>query len=743
MGGDNRLWAEVSFRDASNKILAMYRTEEFGSSWGLETWFQLFVTNVCDISNNNVVTGHVAQLTAPPGTSVVRFQVVHYQVNNGGGSGYFDDGNLNQISGPVPPVLSNLVPGSILLASASAGLSFTVSSPSSTPINNSGIHVTLNGTDVSTNLVITGTATSKNVAYAGLASNQTYGVSITVTDTVGLSISSGMIFDTISPQFVWEAEDFDYTNGLYIDNPQLSATNDNPISYFGKVGVEGVDEHDASGASGDHFYRLGDPMATTYSGDFQRKKFVDAAVNDFKVGWFNGGEWVNYTRTYPAGTFNIVGRLAGGEGAAKVTLSVVNSDQTTTDLGVFSFTGTGWSTYNYVPLTDANGNTLAISLGGKKTLRATTGGGADMNFFMLMPAQVDRPVLADLYPTGTHPFEPTNTFSFSVTSPGPAINAGDIHLWLNGADVSTRLVVGGSATARNVTCPVLVPNVLYSAVLAVTNVNGTGVRVTNLFDTFSQTNLMVEAEDYDFDGGQFIDNPTPVDYFIKGAVEGVDFSHTKVSDERFNYRIAPGIPTQATSDYLRQKYIDLGGAGDYNLAWFGYPDWCNYTHNYPTGNYIVYGRFGGNGGYSMYLDKVVSGAGTTNQLTQRLGRWGAVGRGWQVYDWVPLTDEGLACPVVVKLNGLTTLRIVTTGNCNPNFFMLVPTSGIQVSAAKSAGSVALSFPTQVGLTYRVFYKTDPTAGNWTLLSTVAGDGTAKTVLDPVVVAQRFYQVVAP
>ncbi len=40
----------------------------------------------------------------------------------------------------------------------------------------------------------------------------------------------------------------------------------------------------------------------------------------------------------------------------------------------------------------------------------------------------------------------------------------------------------------------------------------------------------------------------------------------------------------------------------------------------------------------------------------------------------------MACvaPVVVKLTGVTTLRISTpTGNCYPNYFMLVPASGHQ------------------------------------------------------------------
>ena len=81
------------------------------------------------------------------------------------------------------------------------------------------------------------------------------------------------------------------------------------------------------------------------------------------------------------------------------------------------------------------------------------------------------------------------------------------------------------------------------------------------------------------------------------------------------------------------------------------------------------------------------GAGTTNQVTQRLGQFSAIGINQQTYSWVPLTDAGLVAPALVKLGGVSTLRITTpTGLCYPNYFMLVPASGISLAAARSKGS---------------------------------------------------------
>src|ERR1035438_3542475 len=97
----------------------------------------------------------------------------------------------------------------------------------------------------------------------------------------------------------------------------------------------------------------------------------------------------------------------------------------------------------------------------------------------------------------------------------------------------------------------------------------------------------------------------------------------------------------------------------------------------------------------MYLDRVVSGVGTTNQVTKRLGQFYAVNN--EPFTWVPLTDDGLVAPVVVNVGGANTLRIsTTTGNCYPNYFMLVSASGIKLSVTRAGSNVAVSFTTQAG-----------------------------------------------
>jgi hypothetical protein len=763
LGADCYVWIEVSFLGSSSNLLALYKSDNFTVNAGTDNWLQYQVNHPCDISSpvsigdpffsTYAITGTVSQLVAPVGTTTVRYRLVYVQAAIEGGSCFFDSAVLNQVSGPVPPVISSLSPLNMIFVNPGDGISFNVSSPSGFTINNSAIGLVVNGANVSSSLAISGSSSNKSVTYHGLQSNLTYTASITVTDTFNLTASANTYFETtwvgVPPiGYLWEAEDFDFASGMYFNHPALCTTVGSPNCYFGTVGVEGVDEHSA-GSAPSHVYRPDDAVGTLISGDYARKDHALAGVFDYRIDPFVQNMWLNYTRDWTNGTYWVIGRLSTDTGLnGTLTLSVVNPDTSTTDLGTFTINGgLGWSTFQNVYLKDSNGNNALVTLTGKQTLRLTSGGNLLPNFFMLVAAQADLPLLSNVYPTGTHPFEYTNAYSFTVTSFGSSFPASGIRLNLDGNDVTSNLVITGSTSARNVVYPFLLPNAIHTAIIAVTNALGHGVLVTNRFDTFSEDNYMVEAEDFDYDGGQYIASWFPDAYADYNgpypAITNVDFQHISLTDEVFNYRSA-GIPQDLlrAHDWLRSNFVYYG-AQDFVLVFFAGTDWANYTRQYPAGSFYVYIRSSGEGPFSLYLDRVVSGTGTTNQVTRRLGYFDGVGKDYLTYGWVPLTDAGLAAPVAVKLNGVTTLRLTTTGNCNPNYFMFVPASGINLTAMASAGNTVLSFPSQNGVAYRVFYRTNLTAGNWTLLTTVVGNGGVKSLSDPSTGNGRFYKVTAP
>jgi hypothetical protein len=751
----NTAWLEVTFRDAANNVLALYKSAVFDGSWAADTWFEMPITNQCDLVTG-LPTGSVTTLVAPAGTVKARYQVVLKQSAwAGAGALWVDDMVLNQISGPTAPVIGSITPGAILLANAADGISFTVSSASATPINNSDIHATLNGTDISSSLNISGPDTSKSVSYTGLQTNKTYNVSIQVTDTLGLSAGSTFTFDTWKPLFLWEGEDYDFSSGQYINNPVLSSTAQ-ANSYFDQAGVQGVDFNDTS-HDGDHLYRANDLMATTVAGDLARKNFLDAQagnplINDYKIGWFYTGEWVNYTRNFPSGTYNVYARFAGGAGAASATLGKVTDGvgtavQTVTNLGTFSFVGTGWSTYQYVPLRDANGNLVPVTLSGVNTLRLTTGGGADLNFLMLVAADTNSPVISAVYPDGLLLQQFTNTFRFSINSPTATISDGSIGLVLNGVDVSSKLKITGTANNKDVVFTGLRPNVpSYAAIISVTNGNGVTASDTVRFDTFRTTLYEWEAEDYDFGGGQYYDNP-PIDaYFGLPGTAEVDFHENYVNTPQVAYRTADPMGTDYTGDVPRAKYA---GTNDYNIGWFTVGEWVNWTRHYPAGNYYVYGRFARGTGTNAapQLSRVTIGAGTPTQTTETIGSFSVDTHGWGSYAWVILKD-GSGNPVQLSLDGsAATLRVTSAGpeantEVNVNFLMLVPIPNpVSMNAGLNGSNIILSFPTESGFQYQVQYKDSLGSGEWTDLgNAVVGNGTVQSASDPVLGGSRFYRL---
>lgn len=104
LAGNNVSWLEVTFRDTSANILALYRSALINTNgithggFPKGTWADLDITNQYDPGTYQI-TNTTAKLTAPPGTAFVRFQIVFQgDAQYSAGSVYFDDLNLTQVS---------------------------------------------------------------------------------------------------------------------------------------------------------------------------------------------------------------------------------------------------------------------------------------------------------------------------------------------------------------------------------------------------------------------------------------------------------------------------------------------------------------------------------------------------------------------------------------------------------------------------------------------------------------------
>jgi hypothetical protein len=826
LSGLNQYHYEVDFFNSAGTLLAAYQsfvvenlTCDETTPFPLDTWVFLPVTNEMQVTagvNTGVVTGSITTngITAPADTASVSFQAIFVNVNFAGGSIYLDDCELDLVSGAVPPSVSAINVNGIIL-STNTTLTCTASSTSGAITNVQAIVKTstlgaTTSTTVTNNLNSSTSGLgsgSADISYA-LKTNLIYNVTIVATDNSGNGGSATATFDTISPALVIEAEDFNYSGGGYTNTP----ANGGLSLYHNQVGVQSVDEnkqHPGNGVQGD--YRPGDAVVIQFAApdNGTEQKYVTAAANGDTNAWdvpqevgFNTvGDWVDYTRDFgpaptnsaAAGTYYIYGRLAS-DGAGinglnfyQITSNPTQSDQSSNLLGNFSFNDTDWNGYFYVPLVDQFGNLVSVTLNGHETLRETMVNNVNCDFYMLVSATpILTPALKFVYPDGIHPFEPTNSFTFTVgAANGAGIESSGIGVVLNGVNITSKLTLTGATNSWTANYPIL-SNTVYAAVINVTNSAGLTSAFTVNFDTFNPNNFQWEASDYDFTtngvSGLFIDNPVPScdvtapgageeatnGYFgfpanLPGAVatEHIDFfcQDPQPIGQGNDYYRADGQGSQPAADYVRPKFLAAQtqfsdpNIGPINLGFTTAGDWENYTRHYPSGNFYVYGRIAGGattgtGAFEPWsgeqLDLVTSGYGTTNQATNILGTFSdPTPAGYQAWHWIPCLQTNGEM-VVVSLGGKATLQIVCgSPGINEEFYMLVPApSVLTLGASIVNGQLNISIPTQAGNTYQVMYSSAlATPPIWSAVgSVIVGNGSVINVSEPLSGTQGYYSV---
>ncbi|MDR3460019.1 MAG: polysaccharide lyase family 8 super-sandwich domain-containing protein [Verrucomicrobiae bacterium] len=387
------------------------------------------------VTLNRTATGTIA---ADAGVTVVQLspQIV-LSVNVSGAHGQAFQASF-AYSNSILPILSNASPGGGLFQSTNT-LAFNAVSAVGIPSNN--ISVTLNGV-VATNLTFNGSNTNWNVGVP-LLPNTVYTAVITATDMNGYVVSTTKSFDTFSAaNYTWEAEDYDFGGGHYIDNLQTNA-------YAGLGALTNIDTRQVN-FGGAWLYRPAG-MDTEINGDILRPAYSGAGLPDYSIGYFSPGAWANYTRHYPPGTYNIYARLAAGSSATSCTLYRVTggwgtTNQSTNFLGTFAVPLTAWESYNYIPLRDSLGNLATVNLTGPtNTLRlarpTTATADCNANFLMLVPV-----FGANAFPSGTNltiVFPSQSGFNYQVQYKNS----------LNDATWSPLLDVAGDNTTKSVSDP--------------------------------------------------------------------------------------------------------------------------------------------------------------------------------------------------------------------------------------------------------------------------------------------------
>ena len=379
-----------------------------------------------------------------------------------------------------PPIITEVTPieGANFLP-ATTQVTFKLTDDANVP--DAGVKVTLNGTTYTTanGLTLSAAGMSRTASLGGFAANQTYLGQISVTDAGNVERTATVAFDTFTgDDRVVEIEDYNFESGGYFNSPVRTAEGAGSAgnSYTDRVGTPGVDYSDTRTApnGADTLYRTGDFIRMAHSLDRRRAQFNnDSSVYDYDVGDLAAGEWMNYTREFATGTYEVYLREAvvnlphGDSVLEQVTGDATQPDQTVKTIGSFLATTSGYTSRN-VPLTDGAGlNRLKLRLSGKTTLRLRTvtpdddTGNRLLNYLIFVPvadAGVQRATIASLSPAnGTTTTTTEPKIGVALQNRDTSVNPATVKLSVNGSPVTAQVTATADGATVAYTFPTLPP----------------------------------------------------------------------------------------------------------------------------------------------------------------------------------------------------------------------------------------------------------------------------------------------
>lgn len=395
-------------------------------------------------------------------------------------------------------------------------VSFTVSDDKTIPIGN--IELFLNGvrhTNGSPGFTVGGSPNNRMVMYSGLGTNVNYAARIRVTDSDLQITTNSFSFDTFNPEgeyvftapttndtLIIESEDYNYSSGTFIDfntlviQPEPTADTG---SYNQLPGTAEIDFHDTQNDAPNLEESRHRQDANLYNGqstDFERTKYTDAGgaaamVYDYMIRDIAGGEWLNYTKTFPAGgTYNVYLRQAQFVLASslvvleKVTGDPTMMDQMTIELGSFVGKASGFEAYRNVLLTDGNGQPVVLRLSGLTTLRVSQRITGDIlvinpddadafmrqNYLVFIPAPDPGVLRAFVSAVTPVPGQTLNSIAPVVTATivnrDTTVNVGTVQLLFDGTPVATGTAnANGASVSYTLPFPLPPPNTTHTNTL--------------------------------------------------------------------------------------------------------------------------------------------------------------------------------------------------------------------------------------------------------------------------------------
>ena len=302
------------------------------------------------------------------------------------------------------------------------------------------------------------------------------------------------------------------------------------------------------------------------------------------------------------------------------------------------------------------------------------------------------PVIADVYPvTSSNYLNFNESISFIINDDQELVPSG-VSVDLNGEKYTTEngLKVVSNENKMEVSLGGLRKDENYHAILEAVDAEGESDTRNLYFDTFNSDSFVIEIEDFNFDGGEFIDSPIVIPELDEEgdlnwednsyqATEGyvdIDYfdNNADLNPATHRYRPNDGVATTPALDLLRGKFVVAGGnekgVVDFSIAEIEEGEWLNYTRTFTEGDYRVYLRqaqFTIASAIST-LELVTSANDEEDQETEIIGTFLGNESGVQ-YRNVALTNEKGDQLITVNLAGETTLRLKQSTTDAQDFYL--------------------------------------------------------------------------
>ncbi len=324
------------------------------------------------------------------------------------------------------------------------------------------------------------------------------------------------------------------------------------------------------------------------------------------------------------------------------------------------------------------------------------------NNMKIFSASLTPPTIENLQPTNGTVFADTSVpFSFDVFSQFSTLASSGIQLTLNGVPQNSLSFGGSGTTNLFVTNNTpLQGNTVYNGTIVATDANGNHATNNFSFNTFLSTDFFVEAEDYNFSSGNWLQGAQP-NQLYQGLIgsNGIDYLETDLSGTNNAYRPGDLPQVQPATDVDHDNIVEQG-IPDYNLSFIQFGEWENYTRNLGNTNYLVFARMSGFGSNpTMEMLGMASALATTsNQPNAAFGTFVSPQTGGvQNYTFVQLKDF-FSNPVTVNFGSTNTFRLQcvgSSGSYNLNYLIFVPqTAGGTLRPYLSEG---FPFPNATGV----------------------------------------------